>query len=90
MTTERLKALRPGERLVYYRGDFDADIARSNPKTEVRWRGDSRKDAGALTYRALLLHVWKTALDLAKAGRIKLHREQTERYRQYKYVAVGL
>jgi hypothetical protein len=29
-TTERLTALRPGERFMYYRGDFETDIPRSS------------------------------------------------------------
>lgn len=60
----KLQALRPGERLVYYRGNFERVI-------DGRDRGDIASARGA--YRHVLEQVRATAERLARDGRISIH-----------------
>lgn len=59
-----LKMLRPGQRLIYYTGDFEADIARCRPS--------KREQGGAPTYAAQLHAIHETAAALEREGRVKL------------------
>jgi hypothetical protein len=78
-TTERLTALRPGERFMYYRGDFDTDIARSS--------------RNAPTYSNVLSAVKDIAAALSRQGHIDIEMTELEsgkaRGPVYQYVAVG-
>jgi hypothetical protein len=77
-TIERLKTLRPGQQLVYYRGNFEHDIERSN------------EDAS--TYGEILMHVRDTASSLAREGKIRLIERPygAGRFRLFEYVAFGV
>jgi hypothetical protein len=57
VTCDRLRGLRSGHSLCYYRGRLDEDIGRS---------------AGVLKYRDLLQTVRETAITLEKAGQLVL------------------
>lgn len=62
MTIARLRALRRGEEMVYYRGNFPADIDRSK-------RG---QDPTPRAYARLLEAVQREANELSKKGRVHL------------------
>jgi hypothetical protein len=62
-TILRLRALRPGESCVYYRGNFSTDIDNATP---------SASSLGAPTYRAHLIAIKAAAEELAAAGVIQL------------------
>jgi hypothetical protein len=77
-TTERLTALRPGERFMYYRGDFDTDIPLSS--------------RNAPTYRDVLVAVKDVADRLHRDGGIDLETVIDNTCRGvtvYQYIAVG-
>ena len=64
-TVTRLKALRPGETLVYYKGNFANDIPRSLAADNVNIKP-------ATSYAAMLRYIQETAKDLEQQGRVKL------------------
>jgi hypothetical protein len=72
-TVRRLLALRPGETLTYYRGDFACDIARST--TAPAYCGDT---GAAPKYAALLKYIYDTALDLQRRRRVRLSQKYIE------------
>jgi hypothetical protein len=78
-TVARLNALSRGQQLVYYRGNFEHDIERSN--------NDS-----ASTYGEILMHVRDTASSLATEGKIRLDKRPygEDKFRLFEYVAVGV
>lgn len=87
-TIARLRALRPDEGpMVYYRGNFDLDIARCDTVL-----GESGSDAPAC--RALLNRIRETAKYLAKGGKVQLEQRPIPKFgqanRQYEYLATRL
>ncbi len=66
-TIQRLMALPQGKEIVYYRGDFDADITRCNR---------TGHDRGAPNYAALLRSIRDAAQDLSAQGKIILPEER--------------
>ena len=64
MTCDRLRRLRPGQALIYYRGRLDEDIGRS---------------AGVPKYRDLLQTVRETAITLERAGQLVLSKRPADR-----------
>ncbi|MDP2593728.1 MAG: hypothetical protein Q8P36_00075 [bacterium] len=86
-TIRRLRALPQGKEAIYYRGDFDTDIAACDPTR--------RGDRGAPGYGALLRSVRGIARDLAAQGRVILlergatHASPKGDFRVTEYVAIG-
>jgi hypothetical protein len=86
-TVARLRSLRPGERFVYYRGDFKDDVERAEAEM-------------APCYANALRQIRDTARELAKAGRIRLSEEgfslskhphgRHSRMHYFAYIAIGL
>ena len=64
MSVQQLKMLKPGQTLIYYRGNFEQDVDRC--------KGDGKNDPGVPQYAALLLQLQTIALELAVAGKIVL------------------
>jgi len=62
-TVLRLRLLKPGIELVYYRGNFESDLERCDP---------SPGSGGAPKYKALLRFIKKEARRLERQGRIRL------------------
>ena len=87
-TVTQLKNIKPGQRLVYYSGNLEADIARS--RTEVGTTG------AAPRYAAQLELIQQTAQDLKRKGRVRLEestRSKTKRGKSIfiiEYTAIGL
>lgn len=79
-TLARLVRLTPGERMIYYTGDFEEDIFRAE-------RGSHRRDGIAPAYAALLRTIRETAEDLAAAGRVRLTKHEV--IRPMPAVAIG-
>jgi hypothetical protein len=85
-TVVKLHNLRPGERLVYYRGDFEDDVERAEAEM-------------APCYANVLRQIRDTARELAKAGRIRLSEEafslskhphgRNSRVHYFAYIATG-
>jgi len=77
ITIARLRALRPGQRLVYYRGNFEQDIER-NQSTP--------------TYREILTRLRDTAAFLSRSGKVRLekHSYGESQFHLYEYVAIGV
>ena len=65
ITITRLKTLRPGETLIYYKGNFANDIARSVA-------ADSVNIKPAVKYAATLKYIQETAVNLERQGRVRL------------------
>lgn len=84
-TVRHLRTLGPGERLIYYRGNFDFDIARCKPSG-----GDS---VGAPLYCHVLQTIRKTAGELELLGKVTLSQgivSLTDGQRLYiEYIATG-
>jgi hypothetical protein len=73
-TIDHLLALRPGERVVYYRGDFGADIEASQPgKAMYSFHNERRRTT--TRYRNILCDLRETAQNLADVGRVHLVEE---------------
>jgi hypothetical protein len=60
-TIERLNALKRGEKLVYYRGNFEYDI-------------DGCNDDNVPAYGLILLRLRDTASSLARTGKLRLEK----------------
>ena len=71
VTITRLKALRPGETFVYYKGNFANDISRSVCV-------DSISIKPATTYAAMLRYIRDVALELEEQNRVKLSQNIVE------------
>ncbi|MEK7628754.1 MAG: hypothetical protein AAB421_05080 [Patescibacteria group bacterium] len=67
LTIRRLLAIKPGETIVYYTGNFDADIQRCVPR--------SPQDDGAPRYRHVLQSIRSCANRLASNKRVTLDTE---------------
>lgn len=89
ITVRRLKTLRTGQELIYYKGTFEADIARCDPVNK-----GAGLDAGAPLYQTLLRTIKDTAWSLAQQGTIRIFERPVTRdfgkLRYSEYVAVGL
>lgn len=86
-TIKRLRALKVGQELIYYTGNFEADIRRSQPL------GNGSPDRGAPTYAALLSEIRNEAQRLEATGKIRLSERPISRgrdLRMIEYTAVGL
>jgi hypothetical protein len=64
-TVQRLKSIKPGERVCYYRGDFAIDIRQA--QTATKGCPD-----GVPKYAALLNSIRNAARELERSGRVKL------------------
>jgi hypothetical protein len=74
----RLNALKRGEQLVYYRGNFEEDIVRSEAD-------------GVAAYGLILLQVRGTASYLAKAGKLRLEKHPYSKADGlFEYLAIGV
>jgi bifunctional DNA-binding transcriptional regulator/antitoxin component of YhaV-PrlF toxin-antitoxin module len=75
-TVRRLVNIKPGQQVVYYRGDFDADVAvpRISP-----------------IYRSLIERIRETALSLQKSGNVTLLEREISRrsHSSTEHVAIG-
>jgi hypothetical protein len=82
-TIERLNALKPGQQLVYYRGNFEHDIERSDP---------FHNDDGASRYGEILMRVRDAASNLAREGKIRLDKRPygAGKFCLFEYIAVGV
>lgn len=85
-TIERLNSLRQGQEMVYYRGNFERDIAACDPSPGAH--GQFREAPG---YRALLRSIRSAAKALQESGRVLLiERSHADARRTYtEYVAIG-
>lgn len=90
-SVRKLEAIKPGELVVYYRGDLVNDLMRCK-------RRAGEKDGGAPKTEALLLSIRDTTDRLVLAGKIRIKREmiplgakvvQGATKFQYKYTAIG-
>jgi hypothetical protein len=88
-TIARLNSLKRGEEMVYYKGSFDADIARCEPVNK-----GAGLDTGAPMYQALLRSIRDAAWALAQQGMVRIFERPVTRdfgkLRYTEYVAVGL
>lgn len=88
-TITRLRSLKRGEEIIYYKGNLETDISRCNPI-----KGGSGLDVGAATYQDLLRSIKNTAWSLAQEGKIKLLERPVQhdlgRVRYIEYVAIGM
>lgn len=86
-TIARLNSLKRGEEMIYYKGQFDRDIANCEPLK-------GRDDGGAPLYQSVLRAVRDTAWSLAQQGMIRISERPVTRdfgkLRYTEYVAVGL
>lgn len=88
-TIHWLKALKPGERFVFYRGKFSNDIERSAPHSG---NTGNKRDRGASNYLRLLRSIEDTARELEKDGKIVIdvRVEKTDNGAEYfEYTAIG-
>jgi hypothetical protein len=78
-TIERLNALKRGEKLVYYRGNFEYDIERCN-------------DDDVPAYGLILLRLRDTASSLARTGKLRLEKYPYGHTNSglFEYLAIGL
>jgi hypothetical protein len=88
-TIQRLNSLKRGEEMVYYKGNFESDIARCDPI-----KGGTGLDVGAPMYQALLRSIKDTAWSLAQQGMVRIFERPVTRdfgkLRYTEYVAVAL
>lgn len=78
-TVARLIDIEPGAEIVYYRGNFDSDLANTSFHQ-------------APTYRELLAKVRDIAERLQREGRVRLEERPIHRtdHRYVEYIAIGL
>lgn len=95
-TIERLLHIKPGQEIIYYRGNYPADIARCLPKRAET--GGSPPDMGAPQYLKVITEVSEAAKELARIGRVRLGQRSViignvgkrGQLPQYEYFAVGI
>jgi len=95
-TIERLLRIKPGQEVIYYRGNYPADIARCLPKRAAT--EGSPPDMGAPTYLKVITEVSEAAKELARIGRVRLGQRsfivgnsgKRGQVPQYEYFAVGI
>jgi len=88
-TSIQLEQLKPGEVMVYYRGNLTADIKHSEPK-----HGEGTPDGGAPQYLAMLQDIKQIATKLEQLGRVSLtervvHGGKVNETKQIEYSARG-
>ena len=81
-TIDRLVELKPGERFVFYRGDFNKDISKESPYCSVL---AAVKDAAANLERQGRIHVEVREVRINHNGSANTGRKSTT----FEYVAVG-
>jgi hypothetical protein len=81
-TVQRLRLLRPGQAIVYYRGDLAYDIARAGCA------------GGAAAYAKVLCDIRDTVGELVRLGRVKISERRIDGHGGHlghiEYIAVGV